>query len=146
MRYTMQHTFVQLLSLHFIWITWNKHFFMIPMLHNISISMLVCQSCNIPWNRICKNQKSWLKNMFFLITVIFWICLMLHCNPFIFDFVNLIFWYTLLYIISCFSWFCNWWTLLWHIFCFYILSILKFHQFLQFLLLYIISLPFCYIL
>ena len=142
----MKHTFGQWLFLHFIWITWNKHSFMIPMLHNIFVNILVYQNSNTPWNRICKNQKSWLKNMFFSITVIFWICLMLHCNPFIFDFVNLIFWYTLLYIISCFSWFCNWWTLLWHIFCFYILSILKLHQFLQFLLLYIISLPFCYIL
>ena len=89
MQCNMKHTFGQWLFLHFIWITWNKRFFMIPMLHNIFVNILAYQNCNTPWNRICKNQKSWLKNMFFLITVIFWICLMLFHNPFIFDFYKL---------------------------------------------------------
>ena len=88
MQCNMKHTSVQWLFLHFIWITWNKHSFMIPTLHNIFVNILAYQSCNIPCNRICKSRRNGLKNTFFLIMGFYWICLMLLRISFILYFVN----------------------------------------------------------
>lgn len=82
MQCNMKHTFGQWLFLHFIWITWNKRSFMIPMLCNIFSNILACQSCNTPWNKSNKNQRNSAQNISFSIMVIFIKFLLLHHIPF----------------------------------------------------------------